>query len=1326
MKMVSSNFWRQLTIVLASTVLFLLASTPVTGESVQRRTLYVVPVSEAEGANNCSTLCSKVKKCECHPLSFYVQNVSEYFTNNTEMRFTGDTHHLELPSRYGPPVVNVSGVVNFSMVGLGPVGRNWSEGGAPQPTSIINCSHHIESDSSKPRTRNGILFHKSSEIRIENITIHRCGALFTVDKFRLVSALSFHESYNVYLSRVRTDTSLGFGLDADRIFGTFRVNDSAFVRSIAYKLEKYKNIGGNARFWYSKYNNSEIKDNVVLNISHCWFMYGLLNNYIHYRGFEFASGLIIRIYIPSVHVAIDNITVKNNKGAHGGNMAIHIMDHQENTSSISIKNSFIANGSAIRGGGLEFWVQVEKKYSNVPLYMNATKHYTLNITDCVFKSNLAGESGGGVYISHRASSSLDFITRHVSFKRCNFTYNSIHYRKDVTRSYSGAAVQIISHTIDDFVSHNTRQYSIDFSECNFENNELKDVTNEGGILALVSTKSVVITNCNFSFNVGTAISLRQSNIKLGGYNRFEGNQGNHGGALKFCEMSKMYLQYLHTRVDFVNNSANISGGAIYVSQQPCLETAPPCFFQPICYRCRSPEDVSARLNFYNNTAKIAGDAIYGGRVDHCYLVHYPGNYNNSLHTFISQIVFDLVFNLSGQRQSFSNISSPPYGACFYDDTDKPECRNKTYEGVVYPGQSFTLNVVAVGQRNGISPAKPEFFQLEQFEKSTQIEIFPNHSTNQNKRYSSLKCTIFSNQPMVVISLKIQQASPSELRYIHYHSNNLTVKLGACPWGFALTKTPPYKCVCETLLTVYNVSCDIDTQQVTRYGFYWLGCLSYKTNATDLQETDQDCRGVSLAIRCVLDYCKRDVVNTTLLTLDDQCSEGREGILCGRCKQNYTLSLGTSRCLPMSRCPDYMVYLVTLACVVGGILLVLFLIVCNFTISAGTINGLLFYAHIVHKNAYIFFPGATGTSNSNIFRLFVAWLNLDFGFEACFYRAMTQYHKVWLQFSFLSYIWALEFLIIILSRKYIFFTRLVGRNVVKVLATLGLLCFPKLFNTALSCLEFAYMNHSHGPTTTVWQLDGNIKYISGKHIPLFILGAVLCTLALLYTFALLFIQCLQKQPRFFCFKITTKWTDQLRPFFEAHIGPCHIHYRFWPGCLFFARIVLFALSSLVVDRGSASLYIIITTCVVIVIIAFILPNRVYKLWPLNVLELIFFVNLGVISSLLVIVNYQNKAFDESVKWAQYIVYPSVTITMLLFAMILTYHCAKQLQSHRCFRRLGLTAIADKLKWNRPNFLRERRRENSRSDDEDDEREPLLFEDMPPTVTFSSYRESLIED
>ena len=161
---------------------------------------------------------------------------------------------------------------------------------------------------------------------------------------------------------------------------------------------------------------------------------------------------------------------------------------------------------------------------------------------------------------------------------------------------------------------------------------------------------------------------------------------------------------------------------------------------------------------------------------------------------------------------------------------------------------------------------------------------------------------------------------------------------------------------------------------------------------------------------MLGYCKTEIKSISPETIDHQCSDGQEGVLCGHCKQNHSLALGTSRCLP--NCPDYLFYIILLVCAASGILLILFLIACNFTVSEGIINGLFFYANIVHRNSNSFFP--TSVQNFNIFRLFIAWLNLDLGLEVCFYKSMTPYQKAWIQCGFLFYLCILEVTIIALS------------------------------------------------------------------------------------------------------------------------------------------------------------------------------------------------------------------------------------------------------------------------------------------------------------------------
>ena len=60
-------------------------------------------------------------------------------------------------------------------------------------------------------------------------------------------------------------------------------------------------------------------------------------------------------------------------------------------------------------------------------------------------------------------------------------------------------------------------------------------------------------------------------------------------------------------------------------------------------------------------------------------------------------------------------------------------------------------------------------------------------------------------------------------------------------------------------------------------------------------------------------------------------------------------------------------------------------------ATGTLSSLVFYANIVGVNHTIFLPA----DSTVVFSMFIAWLNLDFGIETCFYDGMDAYSKTWL-------------------------------------------------------------------------------------------------------------------------------------------------------------------------------------------------------------------------------------------------------------------------------------------------------------------------------------------
>ena len=90
--------------------------------------------------------------------------------------------------------------------------------------------------------------------------------------------------------------------------------------------------------------------------------------------------------------------------------------------------------------------------------------------------------------------------------------------------------------------------------------------------------------------------------------------------------------------------------------------------------------------------------------------------------------------------------------------------------------------------------------------------------------------------------------------------------------------------------------------------------------------------------------------------DAQCANNRAGVLCGHCQANYTLSLGTSRCIKCPKNwygPGQFVGIIT-ATFFAGVALVFLILWLNLTVAIGTLNSIIFYANIIEcKQEYIF-------------------------------------------------------------------------------------------------------------------------------------------------------------------------------------------------------------------------------------------------------------------------------------------------------------------------------------------------------------------------------------
>ena len=506
--------------------------------------------------------------------------------------------------------------------------------------------------------------------------------------------------------------------------------------------------------------------------------------------------------------------------------------------------------------------------------------------------------------------------------------------------------------------------------------------------------------------------------------------------------------------------------------------------EPTAHEIRTLLNVS--IHFANNYAQIAGSAVFGGSINNCTI-----ELQYKIHTSVESIgyywqhgVGSFKWHIPNLELEPNSVSSDPFQVCL--------CKNgvlncSTSESdrqmQVYPGQLLKLPVVATGQRDGITPAVVRAFFDDRLYKNVSIAPFQDTQNVLNtctELYYQVHSSATNNSGTLVLYADGPCSTDGKVL-------NIYLEFLDCPPGFALNPSELI-CECEPRLQKYTTRCNITESTVERSGEFWLGY-------------DNNLQGLILHPHCPFDYCVLANINVTLNATDKQCENNRSGLLCGGCRSGFSLALGSSNCLQCSNV--YILLLIPFA--LAGIALVLLLFIFKLTVAAGTINGLIFYADIVAVNHSIFIP----PNETNILTVFIAWLNLDLGIETCFFDGMDAHIKTWLQFVFPLYVWSLVFLIIIGSEYSSKITKLFGSNPVAVLATLFLLSYAKLLRIIIAALYPTYLQYPNEVQIAVWQYDGNVLYIHGKHVALFVVALLtFLVLFLSYTFLLTMGQWLQ--------------------------------------------------------------------------------------------------------------------------------------------------------------------------------------------------------------------------
>ena len=1063
----------------------------------------------------------------------------------------------------------------------------------------------------------GFIFNNVSGLVVQNMMFASCMANATLCGAFNIS-LCVKESSNIMLRNLTFRDGIG-GTLAMNVYGNFTIEDSLFVHSMGPGLTLSCDNPCS--------QSCHARGPLTVVISNSKFVDNRCINKCHSVAFAISTKFSIDIIIY-----LENLTIANN-------MHAYVTPGMHISISYSPSVTLVVKGVNYTNNHVTGELNVEEDAGSDFVYesLGNDKSY-IEIVDSYFVNN----DFRGIA---RATKSFDID---------NTFYHVLYFTDD-------NVILSISNTV---ISNNTGWYSaailpnffiqvfvIENSVVANNSFYVSDYYKKGAV-QLYSISNVTVHNCSFVNNSATGLLVENSHIYFSGDNIIRGNKGYNGGgiALYFCSTLTLLE---NTTISFENNLAENNGGGLYV-KDVCDYQIQFCFFELF-------ESKTALLYFSNNSAKTAGNDWYGGNLN-C-ATGFNGN--------VQQVITDIA---NFPANYTFDLTSDPWHVCdcSTEYERSHDCIDVAHTMQAYPGKSFNLSLLAVGHLLNIStlsgvPTAIYAGLLQLHNKSGSI---PDVMTVQNgeKRCSNLTYRITSLNPNEIMVLTIEDnidkipeyfLSLWQQNYSRWHdtvaqllSHHLTVPayvsvhLQHCPVGFELSELGD--CICSSSLTEYTESCSIDTMSITRKPPIWLSFVNSS------QEHHGNVSYVYLIHKhCPFDYCLSGNFSFPLEDPDVQCSHSRSGILCGKCKPGYSLTLGTNEC---KQCANiYLLLLVPFG--LAGILLIVFLSLTDVTVTAGTINGLLFFANIVRGNQATFFPPRAA---KGFLSVFIAWLNLDLGISTCLYDGLDAYAFTWLQFSFPIFIWLLAFVIIIASRYFAFMSKLCGRNIVHVLATLFLLSYTKFQRTIAAGLSFTIVDMSNGTNLFVWLSDGNVCYLEGKYVPLFLVSFLfLLALFIPYTLSITFGPWLQSKTQYKVFR----WVLKLKPFFDAYFGPLKDKHRYWTGVLLMSRLVLSLISSVNVFGDNN-----VNLSATIILIFFLLvllwqSGGVYKIWIVSVLDSFFLINLGVLS----LVSLCNK-YSQDRNCSQYVtICVSVGSVFAVFCLILLYHC---------LNRLGLLAAISK--------------------------------------------------
>ena len=536
------------------------------------------------------------------------------------------------------------------------------------------------------------------------------------------------------------------------------------------------------------------------------------NNFIS-NSAAYSGGAIYAVNSTSLSFTGTNNFINNSaEGGPGG-----AIDAGYNTSlSFTGTNNFISNSAAYFGGAIHAVYNTSLSFTGTSNFINNSAHdggeirardsTTLNFTGT---SNFIKDYGGAIAANYNSSLSFTGTS--------NFNNNSA--------DTGGGAIDANGNTSLIFTGIS-----------NFINNSARyggAISATGNTPLNFTGTSNFINNSAAGYGGGAISATGNTSLSFTGTSNFINNSATEVGGGMFLLNSTFFISS-NTIVYWESNHAPLGGAIHFVVSFFCILDTHTCTTKGECFFQLPGQNLSngidAQFVFKDNSAE-AGSVLYGGAIDNCKLT--------GLELYSSGEVFDMLVHIENDNTN-SSISSDPFRVCPCEN-NHPDCSKSNKSYTVYPGETFHVSVVAVGQRNGIVPSnvRGRFLNIQFWQQEITVSDLLNNIPNsmssapignlhplQYLQATFNTCTILNYTVFSLLDsvfLKLNADNPCAT-----FSNALYLRLDVnqtCPPGFYLSEIER-SCVCNQRLAKYADHCDITNGlgRITHssHDHFWVG------------------------------------------------------------------------------------------------------------------------------------------------------------------------------------------------------------------------------------------------------------------------------------------------------------------------------------------------------------------------------------------------------------------------------------------------------------------------------------------------------------------------